>query len=143
MDRHYNFVHNPDVSGLTEVDVFDVAPPWPAWLAYNVQRLDETGMFGELMMDFKYNVIDLKHFEDPRRTTIFPCRASGLNGLFLDSLDEEPSGDIKLVGCNTSKLVFEARYPVKSTSTSTFARCPTQSPYGHSFYGAASRRSSG
>ncbi len=113
VDRHYNFVHKPDVSILTEVDIFDVAPPWPAWLAFNVQRLDEAGLFGELMMDFKYNVTDLKHFEDPRRTTIFPCRASGLNGLFLDSLDEEPRGDVKLVGCNTSKLVFETRYPGK------------------------------
>lgn len=113
VDRHYNFVHKPDISGLTKVDVFDVAPPWPAWLAFNIQRLDEAGLFGELMMDFKYNVTDLKRFEDPRRTTIFPCRASGLNGLFLDSLDEEPSGDIKLVGCNTSRLVFEARYPGK------------------------------
>lgn len=112
-DRHYNFVHKPDLSVLTQVDVFDVAPPWPAWLAYNVQRQDEAGMYGELLFDFKYNITDLKDFEDPTRTTIFPCRASGLDGLFLDSLDGEPEGDVKLVGCNTSKLVFEARYPGK------------------------------
>jgi hypothetical protein len=114
VDRHYNFVHMPDPSVLTQVDVFDVAPPWPAWLAYNVQRQDEAGMYGELLFDFKYNITDLKDYEDPRRTTIFPCRASGLDGLFLDSLDGEPAGDIKLVGCNTSKLVFEAKYPGKT-----------------------------
>jgi hypothetical protein len=112
-DMHYNFVHEPSLSGLTVVDVFDVAPPWPAWLAYNVQRQDDAGMYGELMMDFAYHVLDLKNFEDPEKTTIFPCRASGLNGLFLDSLDSEPGGDIRLVGCNTSKLVFEAKYPGK------------------------------
>ncbi len=113
VDRHYNFVHKPDTSVLTQVDVFDVAPPWPAWLAYNIQRQDEAGMYGELMFDFKYHVTDLKDLEDPGRTTIFPCRASGLNGLFLDSLDREPEGDIRLVGCNTSKLIFEAKYPGK------------------------------
>ena len=114
VDRHYNFVHKPDLSALTEVDVFDVAPPWPAWLAYNIQRQDEAGMYGELMLDFIYHIVDLKGYEDAARTTIFPCRASGLNGLFLDSLDGEPEGDIRLVGCNTSRLVFESRYPGKA-----------------------------
>jgi len=70
VDRHYNFVHRPDTSVLTQVDVFDVAPPWPAWLAYNIQRQDEAGMYGELMFDFKYRVTDLKGLEDPGRTTI-------------------------------------------------------------------------
>lgn len=113
VDRHYTFVKDPDMGALTTIEVHDVAPPEPAWLAYNVQRLEEAGMFGELMLAFEYHVLNLKDYEDPRRTTIFPCHASGLTGLFLDSLDEEPAGDIKLVGCNTSKLVFEARYPLK------------------------------
>ncbi len=113
VDRHYNFVHRPDLSALTQVDVYDVAPPWPPWLAHNIARQDEAGMYGELMFDFAYHTTDLKGFEDPGRTTIFPCRASGLDGLFLDSLDGEPAGDIKLVGCNTSKQVFETLYPGK------------------------------
>ncbi len=113
VDRHYTFVHEPSADGLVDVDVFDVAPPWPAWLVYNIKRLDETGMFGELGLVFNYHVLDLKDFEDPDRTTIFPCRASDLRGLFLDSLDEEPKGDVKLVGCNTSRAVFETRYPLK------------------------------
>ncbi|AFD00308.1 hypothetical protein Mtc_1556 [Methanocella conradii HZ254] len=126
VDKHYNFVHKPDLSALTEVDVFDVAPPWPAWLAFNIKRQDEAGMYGDMMLDFKYHVVDLKDYEDPGRTTIFPCRASGLNGLFLDSLDLEPVGDIKLVGCNTSKLVFEARYPGKAYEHVNI--CPLSSP---------------
>ncbi len=113
IDRHYTFIQNPDIRTLTTLEVYDVAPPEPAWLAYNVKKLDDAGMFGELMVDFDYHVLNLKDYEDPNRTTIFPCHASGLNGLFLDSLDEEPQGDIKLVGCNTSKIVFEARYPLK------------------------------
>jgi hypothetical protein len=113
IDRHMTFVHKPDMGALVKVDVFDVSPPDPAWLAYNIKRLDGSGMFGELMLDFNYNVLDLKKYEDNSRTTIFPCKSSGLSGLFLDSLEQEPDGDIKLVGCNTSKLVFEARYPLK------------------------------
>jgi hypothetical protein len=113
VDRHYTFVHEPSLDALKTIEVYDVAPPRPAWLEYNVRRLDETGMFGDLMLTFDYHTLDLKQYEDSTRTTIFPCKASGLNGLFLDSLDGEPQGDIKLVGCNTSKLVFNARYPLK------------------------------
>jgi hypothetical protein len=113
VDRHYTFVHEPSLEELRVVDVYDVAPPWPAWLEYNVRRLDETGMFGDLMLTFEYHTLDLRAYEDPERTTIFPCKASGLHGLFLDSLDAEPQGDIRLVGCNTSKLVFDTRYPLK------------------------------
>lgn len=113
VDRHYTFVHEPSMDGITTIDVYDVCPPEPAWLAYNIKRLDDAGMFGELMLSFDYHVLDLKDYEDSTKTTIFPCRASGLNGLFLDSLDHEPDGDIRLVGCNTSRLVFEAKYPQK------------------------------
>jgi hypothetical protein len=113
VDRHYTFVQDPSLHALRTFEVYDVAPPEPAWLAYNVRRLEETGLFGDLMLSFEYHVLDLKDYEDPARTVIFPCHASGLNGLFLDSLDREPQGDIKLVGCNTSRLVFEARYPLK------------------------------
>ncbi len=90
VDRHYTFVHKPSLEELRTVEVYDVAPPEPAWLEYNVRRLDETGMFGDLMLTFDYHTLDLRAYEDAKRTTIFPCKASGLNGLFLDSLDEEP-----------------------------------------------------
>jgi hypothetical protein len=113
VDRHYTFVQAPSLDTLKTIEVYDVAPPEPAWLEYNVRRLDATGMFGDLMLTFDYHTLDLRAYEDRNRTTIFPCKASGLNGLFLDSLDAEPQGDIKLVGCNTSKLVFDARYPLK------------------------------
>jgi hypothetical protein len=113
VDRHYTFVKDPSPDSLRTIEVHDVAPPEPAWLEYNIRRLDETGMFGDLMLTFEYHTLDLRAYEDPERTTIFPCKASGLHGLFLDSLDAEPQGDIRLVGCNTSKLVFDTRYPLK------------------------------
>lgn len=130
VDRHYTFVHKPSAAGLIAVDVFDVAPPWPAWLSYNIKRLDETGMFGELGLIFNYHILDLKSFEDSKRTMIFPCRASGLHGLFLDSLDEEPQGDIKLVGCNTSRAVFETRYPLKKYEHVNICPLSTLAPAG-------------
>ena len=113
IDQHMTFVHEPSMEGFTTIEVHDIAPPEPAWLAYNVQRLEEAGLFGEHTLNFEYHVLNLKDFEDQKKTVIFPCYASGLNGLFLDCLDGEPRGDIKLVGCSTSKQVFEARYPLK------------------------------
>jgi hypothetical protein len=128
IDRHYTFVHEPSTAELTTVDVFDVAPPWPAWLAYNVKRLDDAGLFGELGLIFDYHILNLKDLEDPKRTTIFPCRASGLSGLFMDSLDQEPKGDIKLVGCNTSRAVFETRYPSKKYEHVNICPLSTRKP---------------
>lgn len=128
VDRHYMFVKNPAADALTTIEVHDVAPPEPAWLAYNVKKLDDAGMFGELMLSFDYHVLNLKDFEDPRQTIIFPCHASGLKGLFLDSLDEEPQGDIRLVGCNTSKLVFDARYPLKKYEHVNICPLSTRKP---------------
>jgi hypothetical protein len=128
VDRHYTFVHRPSLEALRTIEVYDVAPPEPAWLEYNVRRLDETGMFGDLMLTFAYHTLDLRAYEDANRTTIFPCKASGLNGLFLDSLDEEPRGDIKLVGCNTSKLVFDTRYPLKQYEHVNICPLSTRKP---------------
>lgn len=112
-DLHYTFIHRPDPSILARVDIYDTAPPWPPWLAENVRLQDAAGMYGDLLLDFSYRITDLKRFEDPSRTTIFPCRASGLDGLFLDSLDREPEDGARLVGCGVSRLVFEAKYPEK------------------------------
>jgi hypothetical protein len=58
VDRHYTFVHQPSLDTLRTVEVYDVAPPEPAWLEYNVRRLDETGMFGDLLLTFDYHTLD-------------------------------------------------------------------------------------
>ena len=128
IDRHYMFVQRPAPEALTTVAVYDVAPPEPAWLEYNVRRLEAAGMFGDLMFTFEYHTLDLRQYEDPEKTTIFPCYASGLKGLFLDSLDGEPQGDIRLVGCNTSRNVLEARYPGKRFAHVNICPLSTRKP---------------
>lgn len=112
-DQHYTFVQDPSLEGLTIVDVYDTVPPEPAKLAYNLQRMEEIGMFGEAMLAFEYHLLDLRQFEDLSRTTIFPCQVSGLKGDFMSCLQAEPEGDIQLVGCEATKKAFEARFPGK------------------------------
>jgi hypothetical protein len=100
VDRHYTFVHEPSLEELRVVEVYDVAPPWPAWLEYNVRRLDEAGMFGDLMLTFDYHTLDLKDFEDPANhylplPRLWPERpVPRLAG-------RRAAENIKLVGCNT------------------------------------------
>ncbi|HMK46974.1 MAG TPA: hypothetical protein VK436_10145 [Methanocella sp.] len=113
-DQHYSFVQDPSLTELTVVDVYDTVPPEPAKLAYNLKKMEEIGMFGDLSLAFKYHLIDLRQHEDPSRTTIFPCNVSGLKGEFMSCLQAEPQGDIKLVGCEATKKAFEARFPGKA-----------------------------
>ncbi len=75
VDRHYTFVQNPSLDGLRTVEVYDVAPPGPAWLEYNVRRLDETGMFGDLMLTFDYHTMDLRAYRGPEEDDHFPVQS--------------------------------------------------------------------
>lgn len=113
-DQYMTFVKEPDPEALTVVDVYDTAPPQPPKLASSLSRLEEAGLFGEMMLAFDYHVTDLRQYEDASRTTIFPCHVPGLDGVFLNCLEEEPQGDIKLVGCNKSRKVFKERFPLKA-----------------------------
>ena len=95
------------------IDVYDTSPPEPPKLTYNLQRLEEIGMFGEMMLAFDYHVTDLTQYEDPSKTTIFPCHVSGLDGIFLNCLDAEPQGDIKLVGCENDQEGFRSAISIE------------------------------
>lgn len=121
-DNHVTFVQDPSLEELTIIDVYDTSPPEPPKLAYNLRRLEEIGMFGEMMLEFDYHVTDLRQYEDALKTTIFPCHVSGLDGTFLNCLDSEPQGAIKLVGCETTRKAFEARFPSKKYEHVTI--CP-------------------
>jgi len=112
-DHHYTFVQDPSLDELRIIDVYDTAPPEPPKLAYNLQRMEEIGMFGDMMLAFEYHITDLKQYEDPARTTIFPCHVPGLTAEFMNCLKAEPQGDIKLVGCEATKKAFEERFPSK------------------------------
>jgi len=108
VDRHVTIVHDPDPSGILEIEILDVAPPEPAWLSQVVRRLEASGIFGDLQVRFTENIIDLRHFEGDK--TVFPCSASGLEGKCLDSDILTENGHM-LVGCEISKTLFEMRFP--------------------------------
>jgi hypothetical protein len=108
VDRHVTFVHEPDISSILELEILDVAPPYPSWLSLVVRRLEASGIFGDLQVRFTEKVIDLRHFEG--KNTVFPCSASGLEGKCLDS-DVLTENGYLLVGCEISKTLFEMRFP--------------------------------
>ncbi len=108
VDRHVTFVKEPDLSSILELEVLDVAPPFPSWLSLVVRRLEASGIFGDLQVRFTEKVIDLRRFEG--KNTVFPCSASGLEGKCLDSDILTENGHL-LVGCEISKTLFEMRFP--------------------------------
>jgi hypothetical protein len=108
VDKHITFVHDPDLSSILELEILDVAPPYPSWLYLVVRRLEASGIFGDLQLKFTEKVIDLRRFEG--LNTVFPCSASGLEGKCLDSDLLTENGHL-LVGCEISRTLFEMRFP--------------------------------
>jgi hypothetical protein len=47
LDEHMTFVHDPDLSGLVKIHVYDVAPPRPS-LSACIRELESAGLFGDL-----------------------------------------------------------------------------------------------
>lgn len=107
-DRHMTFVHRPDLSVITEIEIIDILPPAPAKLPVCIRRLEDAGVFDDLCVRFSEKIVDLSQYGGPK--TIFPCSVSGLSGRFLDS-DVITENDCLLVGCHMSRKIFEARFP--------------------------------
>ncbi len=108
IDKHVTFVHEPDPSEIIEIEILDVAPPYPSRLCDVVRRLEKSGIFGEFGIRFTENIVDLRQFEG--ESTVFPCSASGLSGKCLDSDIITEPGSL-LVGCEISQALFESRFP--------------------------------
>lgn len=108
MDRHITFVQNPSLHEVMEIEIIDIAPPEPPWLAFAVQRLARSGILGELNVRFTTKLIDLRQFEGEKM--VFPCYASELKGKYLDT-DTDIEDNSTLVGCDISKQIFELRFP--------------------------------
>lgn len=108
-DEHVTFVHEPDLSAVTEIEILDVVPPRPSWLVYVIENLETAGVLGDLALKFKSRVLDLRNFEG--EDVYFPCTASGL-GRSLDS-DRVEIEDPLIVGCEVSREVFRGMYPGK------------------------------
>lgn len=108
MDRHVTFVQNPSLHDVMEIEIIDIAPPEPPWLAFAISRLVKSGILGELNIRFTTKLIDLRRFEGKK--IVFPCYASELKGKYLDT-DSDIENDSTLVGCDISKQIFELRFP--------------------------------
>jgi hypothetical protein len=108
-DEHITFVHEPDLSAITEIEILDVVPPQPSWLVYVVGNLERSGVLGDLALKFKSRVLDLRRYDAD--DVYFPCTASGL-GRSLDS-DKVEIDDPLIVGCEVSREVFKGMYPGK------------------------------
>ncbi len=108
MDRHITFVHEPSLHEVMEIEIIDIMPPEPPWLASAVERLVKSGILGELNIRFTKKLIDLRRFEGEK--VIFPCYASELKGKYLDT-DTDIENNSELVGCDISKQIFELRFP--------------------------------
>jgi hypothetical protein len=108
IDKHLTFVHKPDPSAIMDIEIVDVVPPEPSWLASVVRRLEQSGIFGDLTIRFSENLTDLRRFEG--ENTVFPCSSSGLKGKCLDCDVIEENGAL-LVGCEISRTLFESRFP--------------------------------
>lgn len=108
MDRHTTFVKNPSLHEVMEIEIIDIIPPEPPWLAFAIERLVKSGILGELNVMFTQKLIDLRQFEGEK--VVFPCHASELNGKYLDT-DVDIEDNSELVGCDISKQIFELRFP--------------------------------
>ncbi len=108
MDRHMTFIKDPTLNDVMEIEIIDIAPPEPPWLAFAIQRLRKSGILGELNIRFSEKLIDLRKFEGEK--VVFPCHASELKGKYLDT-DTDLEDNSTLVGCDISKQIFELRYP--------------------------------
>jgi len=108
MDRHTTFIQDPSLHEVMEIEIIDISPPEPPWLAFAIQRLTRSGILGELNVRFTTKLIDLRQFEGEKM--VFPCHASELKGKYLDT-DTDIEDNSTLVGCDISKQIFDLRFP--------------------------------
>ncbi len=108
MDKHITFVQEPSLHEVMEIEIIDIIPPEPPWLAFAIQRLVKSGILGELNTRFTTKLIDLRSFEG--ENMVFPCYASELKGKYLDT-DTDIEDNSTLVGCDISKQIFDIRFP--------------------------------
>jgi hypothetical protein len=108
-DEHINFVHQPDLDAVIEIEILDVVPPDPSWLVYVIEGLERCGALGDLTVKFSKRILDLRKFEG--ENVYYPCTASGL-GKSLDT-DRVEIDNPCIIGCEVSREIFTAMYPEK------------------------------
>jgi hypothetical protein len=117
---HVSFVLDPDPVRL---HVLDVAPPWPAKLLDQVERVLQTAddLTGVLPVPHVVELPDLLPGE-PTDHYLLPCRGGGMDvpGAEVSYLDEvPPQADWTLLGCARSRAIHDFFYegPVRQVDT--------------------------
>ena len=111
--EHVNFIVEPAPRRVRVLEVVPPEPPKLLEMAQSVLDYDE-----ELPpVELEFEAIDLRDFEGD----MYPCRCSGLDGLFLDAGPEE-LGDWTLVGCERSRQIHVALYGAEPRARVDF--CP-------------------
>lgn len=114
-DEHRTFVLDPDLSGLLRIHVYDVSPPRPS-LSSTIRELEETGLFGDLSVQFCHHIRDIREL----RADVYPCRAAG----FDRTLDADAMlGGEQVAGCLTASQFYSECY---GTEFSLINICPLE-----------------
>lgn len=123
--EHVNFILDP---APRRVHVLDVAPPWPAKLYDQVQRVVDTAE--ELpATECLPQVVDLEELaaSEPAEHYLLPCRGGGMSipGAEISYLDEvPPPADWALLGCARSRAIHHHFYPERDANLRQVDTCP-------------------
>lgn len=113
--EHVNFIVEPAPVHVRVVEVIPPEPPKLLEMARAVVDYDEE--LPPVALDLE--AIDLRELGSGR--VMYPCRASGLDGVFLDAAPPE-LGDWTLVGCERSRQIHVALYGAEPHARVDF--CP-------------------
>jgi hypothetical protein len=123
--EHVNFILDEP---RRRVHVLDVAPPWPAKLYDQVERVLDTAE--EIpATDCVPQVVDLEEVaaEHPAGHYLLPCRGGGMTvpGAEISYLDEvPPEADWVLLGCARSRAIHDHFYPDRARIVKQVDLCP-------------------
>jgi hypothetical protein len=119
--EHVNFIVEP---APVRVRVLEVVPPEPPKLLEMARAVLD---YDEALppVELAFEPIDLRELEGD----MYPCRCSGLEGLFLDAGPDE-LGDWTLVGCERSRQIHVALYGAEPRERIDFCPRTVASPDG-------------
>ena len=123
--EHVNFILDPKPR---YIHVLDVAPPRPAKLVDQVERLTDTAEEAAPTTVLP-QVVDLPDLAGtaPAQHYLLPCRGGGVDvtGAKISFLDEvPPEADWVLVGCARSRAIHDHFYPDRAATNRQVDTCP-------------------
>ena len=126
--EHVNFILDPDP---LVIHVLDVAPPWPAKLCDQVDRVLDTAEALPAVQT-RAQVVDLQELAaaEPAGHYLLPCRGGGARvpGAVISYLDEVPPPDPGwvLLGCARSRAIHDHFYPGQADGLRQIDICPAR-----------------